>query len=269
MAMKRKFSSVSKRSYKSKGSGRGGVKRRRTRAGVSDHKRLMALSAKFNRTIETKEAQWRNNVNTALAHNNVYVCQAGVNTVLNPFNTGYGSADPMDRNSGSRVGDSITVKGLMIKGFIENSLSRPKVYYRVMLVKAAKGDTIDRSTLFKNDADNKMIDQVNTERFTILAQKIFTVSASNAMATGVSSVLTGTTSSASVTGIATRTFKMWIPGSKFGRQGVMQYENNSSQIKFYDYRIVFVVYDWFGTPQDVNNVGQINELYTKLYFKDA
>ena len=171
-------------------------------------------------------------------------------------------------NQANRIGDQITIKGMMVKGFIENALNRPKVYYRVMLVRCAKGDTIDRGTLFKGNCSNKMLDQVNTERFTIIAQKIFNVGSSNAAPTSVNTA-GEPESSTTRPGISTKTFSMWIPGTKFGKGGNVQFENNSYQVKFYDYRFVFVAYDWFGTPQDINNVGYINCFYTKTYFKDA
>lgn len=174
----------------------------------------------------------------------------------------------MEMNNGNRVGDSFACKGLVIRGFFENALGRAKVWYRVMLVKAAKGDTIDRSTLFKGDSNNRMIDQVNTERFKIIAQKIFTINTSNVAPNAVD--LYGVPSGGTAAGMGTKLFKMWIPGYKFGRGGLIQFENASTtQVKFFDYRLVVVAYDWFGTPADVNNVGRINELYTKIYFKDA
>ena len=71
-------------------------------------------------------------------------------------------------------------------------------------------------------------------------------------------------------GSGTKVFKMWIPGRKFGTYGSVQYENGStSQVKFYDYRVCILAYDWYGTAQDINNVGKINEFYSKIYFKDA
>lgn len=221
------------------------------------------------RMIETKEGSRKSDVNIALAHNNVLVVKDVVtDAALNPFTLAYGTDDPMAQSSGARVGDYISIKGLMIKGFFENALARPKVYYRVMLLKGAKGDTFSRATIFKNDSNNKMIDQLNTERFTVVAQKIFNISASNVAASGTEAA-NGAPIIAQAGGVGTRTFKMWVPGSKFGNNGNLQFENGSSQPKFYDYRICILVYDWYGTPQDVNNVGRINELYTKLYFKDA
>jgi len=222
--------------------------------------------------IETKEAQHKTLANVALAHNNVTVVNSSAGGALNPFSIGQGVQDGMGTGTNTnRVGDKITVKGLLIRAFFENALERAKVYYRVMFIRCAKGDTITRATLFKECADNKMIDQVNTERYTILGQRIFNVSASNNMAATLvlPPIGNGVPATGTPAGIATRPFKMWIPGRKFGKGGNMQFENGSVQIKFFDYRVVIVVYDWFGTPQDINNVGRINELYTKLYFKDA
>jgi len=223
--------------------------------------------------IETKHMTWRTSPNVSLPHNNVYIVQQQSGGDLNIFRSALGTDDPMGVG-GSRIGDSIACKGVLIRGFFENALQRSKVHFRVMLVRCAKGDAPTRTNLFTNDSDNKMIDQVNNERFTIVAQKIFNIQNSNpGQADNVATNGAPTTVATNVAwfgGQGTKTFKMWIPGYKFGNNGVIKYENASqTQVKFYDYRIVIVTYDWFGTPQDVNNVGKINELYTKLYFKDA
>lgn len=218
--------------------------------------------------IETKHFTWRTSANVDLPHNNVYIVQQQSGGDLNIFRSALGTDDPMGVG-GSRIGDSISCKGVMIRGFFENALSRPKVHYRVMLVRCAKGDTPSRANLFTSDSNNKMIDQVNNERFSIVAQKIFNIANQ-----GPQSVTTvdaaGQPGDSNRASIGTRTFKMWIPGYKFGNNGIVKFENASqTQVKFYDYRICIVAYDWYGTPQDINNVGKINELYTKLYFKDA
>lgn len=235
----------------------------------------MAKTAKINQRvnrlynmIETKHFTWRTSANVNLPHNDVLIVQQQSGGDLNPFRSALGTDDPMGVG-GSRIGDSIACRGLMIRGFFENALSRPKVHYRVMLVKCAKGDTPSRANLFASDSNNKMIDQVNNERFTIIAQKIFNVTCQGAQS--VTSVdAAGQPGDSNRASIGTRTFKMWVPASKFGNNGIVKFENASqTQVKFYDYRICIVAYDWYGTPQDINNVGKINELYTKLYFKDA
>lgn len=237
--------------------------------------RLMSRVNNISRTIETKENQWRTQVNVSYPHNNLTVILDTNGNPLNPFWMGNGV---LDNGSGftanaNRIGDQISVKGIMFKGFFENSLSRPNVHYKLMLVRSAKGDTITRATFYKGNANNKMIDQMDNERYTVVASKTFNIKASNPIASIVDAVgqpqdiVIGGDYNA---GSATRVVSMWIPGRKFGKGGIVRYENTSgTQLKFYDYRFVLLCYDWYGTPQDVNNVGRINEAYCKIYFKDA
>ena len=112
---------------------------------------------------------------------------------------------------------------------------------------------------------------INTERYTVVWQTKFNVTPPNAVAASVSTIPPdGTTVNANIGITGNRIINAFIPGRKFGRDGTIRYENSSTaQVKFYDYRLVVLAYDWFGTPQDVNNVGRINELYTCIYYKDA
>lgn len=222
------------------------------------------------RMIETKDAQWKTNANISLAHNNVTVLQASAGGYLNPFSMINGPENADTGSNGKRIGDQINVRGMSIRAFFENALSRSKVYYRLMLVKAAKGDVPTRDTLFKNNVTNKMIDMTNGDRFTIIAQRVFNVQppVGGYAASGVDAA--GVPTGVVYAGLCTKTIKMWIPGRKFGRGGRLQFESeNQRQLKFFDYYLCVVCYDWFGTPQDINTVGKINELYTKIYFKDA
>lgn len=252
-----------------KGSGRGGPKRTGMRSAIRTAYRAARGVQRLTRMIETKECQRIGPINGALGHNNVEVIpDAAGGVYLNPFYMTQGAGDPMSQGTGNRIGDQIAVRGLSIKCFFENALNRARVYYRIMLVKCAKGDVPTRAVLFKNDSNNKMLDVVNTERFTILAQKTFTINCSNAAPTGVGA--TGVPSGTTGAGPGTKIVTMWIPGRKFGRDGVVQYlSDSSSDLKFFDYRIAVVAYDWYGTPQDANTVGRYNEIFTKLYFKDA
>jgi len=224
------------------------------------------------RAVETKESQERANSGTTIqncAHNNILVVQnIGRSSVFNMFFLNNGTGDPMEANQGSRIGDQILLKGVSIKMFLENPIDRCNTHYRIMVVRGAKGETFDRTTLFKNKSANKMMDVINTERFTIIAQKIVNLRASNGTASAIS--LTGVPGNSVNAGNATRLVTMWIPGSKFGRGGNIQYENGSaSQVKFYDYRICILAYDWYGTPQDANTVGKVNDLIATCYYKDA
>lgn len=243
-------------------------KRRRITGGTTMALQAVRGVARLTRMIETKEAQRVSNINIGLAHNESNVINDTVSGQLNPFAITQGSSDPMSQNTGNRIGDSIAVKGMTIKAFIENALGRSRVYYRLLLLKCAKGDVPTRSVLFKNDSNNKMMDVINTERFTIMAQKIFNIDTTNAAPLTVG--VNGVPSSGTPAGPGTKLVTMWIPGRKFGRNGVVQYLSDStSDLKFFDYRITIVAYDWYGTPQDISTVGRVNELFTKLYYKDA
>lgn len=227
------------------------------------------------RMIENKHFTWRTSANVTLNHNKISVLQLQSGGDLNPFRSVNGTDDPMG-TGGSRVGDMVKATGLLVRGMFENALERSRVHYRVMLVKMAKGDTLSDATFWQGITGNRLIDQINTERFTIVAQKMFTINTSNpgqASSVGVNgAAYTSQTNATWYGGQGTKTFKMWIPGRKFGPDGRVHFENNSQgQVKFFDYRIVVLTYDWYGTPsgEATTGVGKVNELYTKLYFKDA
>lgn len=235
-----------------------------TRVTAYRNNTLRAQVSRLNRMIETKEAAEVAN-GILIPHNNVV-------TFFNMFrNIVQGTGDPMGSgNSPSRIGDSITLKGVSLKIFLESAANRPKVYYRVMVLKCAKGDTVDRSTMFKDITANKMIDQLNTERFTIVAQRVVNVTPTNPASSGVRAPANGEPiTQATNGGVASKIINMWIPGTKFTRGGIINYENGSAQPKFYDYKVVILAYDWISTPQDTNNVGLVNAAYYKCYFKDA
>lgn len=213
------------------------------------------------RMVETKEGAFSTS-NVNIPHNNVYIWSQNVLATVN------GTADPM-LGTPNRIGDQITVKGISACFFVEGSLQRSKVHFRIMLLKGPRGASFDRADIFKGMTGNKLIDQLNTEKYTVVAQKRFDVSPPNTGAYSIGA-LTGVPVSATASGITgNKIVKFWIPGRKFGRGGHVQYENASANPKFFDYRWVLFAYDWYGTPQDTNNVGFLNECWSKLYFKDA
>lgn len=224
--------------------------------------------ARLERMIETKEGSIQTGNDIGFAHNDIRVLVNSTGAEFNPLFTANGTGDPMAANSGFRIGDRVTVRGLMIKGMFELALGRSKVHLKMWLVKKSRGDALTRATFFKQDTDNKMLDQINTERYTIVASRYFTISAANPGASSVA--LNGEpVASGSVGGQGSKIIKMWVPGRKFGRGGNVTYEDGASVPKFFDYRLVVLAYDWYGTPQDINNVARGNEVFTKLYFKDA
>lgn len=246
-------------------------------------RRLVALTRQvntINRMVETKSSTWNTGtVMRDLSHNEIYIVISPGNGMtgerLNMLQVGQGVQDRQGNGGGgNRIGDKVTCRGVMLRAIFENALNRPKVFYRVMVVKCAKSDVPTKATLFYNNSPVKMIDQVNTERYTVIAQKLFTISSSNPTAS-IANVTSGAPEELEVAGLinagmGTKAINMWIPGRKFGRGGNITYEgDNSGSVKFFDYYIICLAYDWYGTPQDLNTVGKINSLYTKMYFKDA
>lgn len=264
MAYKRKRTSKSTKPYSKR------YKKART-SGTTGYAGILRASLnqrvrRIESTIETKESTQTTSTNLALPHNDIRV-------IYNPMQVNVGTGDPMT-GVGNRIGDQITVKGLKIKMFLQNQAARPKVWYRIFVVKSSSGDTISRATLFKGLVGNKMIDQYDTERFTVVAQKTLCLTTSPAQTAQSFAVPSGApqtgNGSTVAGGIATKVVSMWIPGRKFGYNGIVKFKNGSStEPKFFDYRVVILAYDLFGTPQDANNVGALSEGYCKLYYKDA
>lgn len=248
---------------------KGYIPRKRQAIG-SGIRQMQTQIARLTSTIETKQAQWKTGANVAFVHNVVTVLQNSAGGSLNPIRTSTGVDDPMVSNSGSRIGDQITIKGLKMVFMFENALDRAKVFYRVMLVRCPRGQDPNVGNGFlQGNSDNRMLDSVNTEKFTVLWQTSFNVQTSNNAPQSVSG--TGVPATATLAGLGTKIIKAWVPGKAFGKGGILRYENGSTEAKFYDYRIAVLVYDWFGTPAPpaINNVGRLNEMYCKLFFKDA
>ena len=128
-----------------------------------------------------------------------------------------------------------------------------------------------------NRIGNKMIDTLNRERFTFLHTKTFKIKAPNGSMFGsnYSPVIGGSSGiqyEATVTqqmSRATKIVKVWIDGKKFSRSGVIQYEDNSTQVKFFDYHLILYAYSNYSTNQDVWNVARLNDCVVQLYYKDA
>jgi hypothetical protein len=155
------------------------------------------------------------------------------------FSTVSGTADPMT-GIGNRIGDEITLKGIMFKMMLELDIKFSDVTARILLIKSAKGDVPTRATLFAGVVANKMLDNFNRERYTIMAQKFVKMKASERGTYGaeVGRVLPlpvvpnfGFNSAADAETIQSRTTKIvkfYVPGAKFGRNGLIKYENASA-----------------------------------------
>ena len=63
----------------------------------------------------------------------------------------------------------------------------------------------------------------------------------------------------------------YIPGSKFKKSRILQYENNSTQIKFFDYHFMIYAYSNYDTGAGLAGyfVGRMNDCRIKMFYKDA
>lgn len=180
---------------------------------------------------------------------------------------------------GQRVGDKIHLKGISIKGMLELNERYTDVTFRLIVVKSAKGDIPTITTLWQGASGNKMLDSIDNERYTVLFSKYYKIKAPNT-GTNSQNINVGLGSGTlythdalgddySTQSRATRLFKVWIPGYKFGNKGYITYENNSTQPKFFDYHCMVYAYSNYTTLEGIWNVGRINDAYTKIYYKDA
>lgn len=225
-----------------------------------------AVTKQVNKNIETKQSCYSSSDGTEIAHNNFITLS---NRLLS---TTQGITDPQTTDSLNRIGDSINLKGVSIKVMVEANERYSDVTFRLLVVKTARNVTPTRATLFNGLSGNKMIDTLNTEKFTVLAQKYFKIKAGN---TGISSASysggydnIGSTNAATYSR-PTRVVKLWIPGTKFARSGIITYEDGTSNVKFFDYHVLLYAYSNYTTLQDVFNVGRLNDFVSVMYYKDA
>ncbi len=122
-----------------------------------------------------------------------------------------------------------------------------------------------------------MIDTFNRERYTKIYSETFKLKAPNnsSFASHYSQTPFGDSGVAYRTdpkeqlSRATRIVKVWVPGEKFVKNGMVQYENNSTQVKFFDYHILLYSYSNYSTNQDVWYIARLNDAVIQLYYKDA
>ena len=238
-----------------------------------------AIAQNNKKTLEVKQAVSTISDGTEIYHNNFITLDGHL------LETTQGVKDPNTSHTECRIGDQITLRGCKIKMFVELNERYSDVTFRMLVVKCAKGDTPTRATLFNGLSGNKMLDTINKERYTIVFQKYFKIKAPNIVPTtgNGSTTQVGTTVPPTNAGIfysgatagtvmlsrATKIIKAWIPGKAFAKNGIIQYENNGHQVKFFDYQVLLYAYSNYSTDQDLWYVGRCNDYINQLYFTDA
>lgn len=231
--------------------------------------RKMIKSA-INRNLETKQSVWSSSDGTQIFHNNYIVLDSDL------LLTTQGVTDPTNAQHSNRIGDEVMLKGIQLKMMIELNERYSDVTFRLIVVKSAKGDTPTRSTLFNALSGNKMLDTLNTERYTILKSKTFKITARNYGNDGVGATaiegqmgFNEISASQSTQSRATRIINMYLPGRLFGRGGKIKYENNTDQQKFFDYHVMMFAYSNLTGGQDFAYVGRVNDYIRIMKFKDG
>lgn len=260
-------------------------RRKYTKRGVSgvrrykkkSHYAASVLQAAARRAIlnvaETKKGTNSITDGQEIAHNS-YISLAD-----NLVATTQGTQNPDDNTGLNRIGDQIQLQGVSLKFMVELNERYSDVTFRLMIVKCARGDNPTRATLFNGASGNKMLDTINKDRYTIISEKWFKLKSSG-MGTEVpvnsdgATDLSGTSIQQSGYGWwsqsrATKIIKHWIPGHKFVRSKILQYENQSPMPKFFEYRAILYAYSNYSTAQDLYNVARLNDVVKVMYFKDV
>lgn len=227
-----------------------------------------AVAKSISKNIETKTSCYSPPDGLQIEHNNfIYL-----NDNDDLLKTTQGLTDPATGQTNNRIGDTINLRGVSIRFMLELNERYSDVSFRFMVIKCARGDLPTRATLFNGLSGNKMIDTVNTERYSVILQKWIKLKAPNHGTTGALSTTSGInagTDATSVLSRATKIVKIWIPASKFVKSGVIKYDNNGTASKFFDYHAIIYGYSNYSTLQDIYYVGSVNDAIIQMYYKDA
>lgn len=226
-----------------------------------------------NRNIETKMSQWSDTDGQEMKHNIIHTVET------NFLNTSQGTADPSGTTNGFRIGDEINLRGIKLKFMFEMNERYTDTTYRIMVVKAPRGDAMAQNQLF-HGSTNLMMANFNKERYTLIASKMFKITsglrgATTSQAPGGGPLTDGGlygSSTDSLLSRKTRMVSLWLPGTKFGRNGRVQYDAGGTVPKFFDYHVFAVAYSNYTTDTDQAigyNVARCSEYIRTMYYKDA
>lgn len=275
-SFKRKFSARDRKGYQARMT-RQQALRRKIRASNITYKRANAITIAGQ---ETKTAMFTINDNQVIGHNNFIYLENS----LFAMRPGYTSNDfnPSGSGSGAKgfvVGARYFAKGVSFRFMLENPADRPYVIYRFMVIKAAHGNNPTRADLFENVSGNKMIDYIDTDKYTVEYQKWIHVRAPNA-GTQAAKNINGTYNAGDFAGNETvmttpkKVVKLYWKCNKHIR--LHDYADKETidgladrlRPKNFNHYVLLYAYDTYGTPQDLTTVGTVNDYVSKVYMKD-
>lgn len=222
-----------------------------------------------NKNIETKQSVYSATDGTEIGHNSFITID---NT---PLYTTKGVTDPQASQTSNRIGDEINFKGLQMKMMLELNERYSDVTYRILVIKSSRGDTPQNTTLWNNVSGNRMLDTINTERYTVIYQKWGKIKAPNygalSAVEGASYVSSGLYNTGALSR-ATKIVKIRLSPKQL-KLGVIKYDGafgDSSQLKFFDYTVLLYAYSNYSTSQLLGyNVLRLNDYIRTMYFKDG
>jgi len=237
-----------------------------------------AVRRALQKNLEKKQSLYSSTDYIQIQHNSF------VNLDTAVLATTPGIYDPNTGNTANRIGDQITLKRVEFRIMLELNERYSQCTYRIMIVKTAKADVPTISTLWVGLSGNKMLDNYDRERYTVLYEKWGEIK--NTAVGGGLNVTTDSTTLAPSTGLyygssgnnnfnrATKIVKFSIPYKTFTKSGIIQYENGISQVKMYDYYVLVYAYSNYSTlaPTGVTagyNVLAVNDYVKILHYTDA
>lgn len=237
------------------------------------------IKATINREIETKTTITNFSDGTQYAHMSINDLDA------TPWYTGQGIGNPDGASNNStaaanRIGDEVLAKGVRYKLFLENNERFPLVHHRFMFVRCSRGQTINNSQVFMGRSDNKLIDDINRSKITVLYDRTFKIRAPNPAVYGENVVQDVTSlvghgtyhSGDSVHAFSTmpgaQIVTIYVPYHKDNKYHKLKYvDDTSATPKFYDYHLLYMPYVVQNTSTTLN-VSKINDMQKVFYFKD-
>jgi len=236
------------------------------------------IKATINKEIETKHTITNFSDGQQYTHMGIHTLDA------NPYLTTPGVGDPSGAANGTtvsanRVGSEVLAKGVRYKIFLQNNERFAQVKHRFLFIKCERGQLYDNTSIWMGRSDNKMLDDINHEKITVLYDKTFTINAPNLIAYGAGSTQDGSSgvghgtynNSAAGVGIlssqpGSKILTIYIPYAKDNKPKKLVY-NDQNQPKFFDYAFLYMPYVVENTSTTLN-VATINDMSKVFYFKD-
>lgn len=180
---------------------------------------------------------------------------------------------------GYRIGDRIEPKACTVRLYIQNNERFGEVQYKLWFVRGRGTQATTQpnaGTFFRGMSDNKMLDEVNSEYFTVLASKSFTIKAAQpGVNTNNASQVnySGTGSGTYCNGLADHDAIAFIPGSKIIKwklpmPKIISYVNNSSDVQGGLYWLMFMPYVVRNTSS-AQNVCEVNDMSIHMTYTDV